>query len=466
MTTVLPAFRHQTAQQALQLLQSSGSGGVDTTGDLSGGGSGLIAGNSVQKSAMARISELLLSVRIADGPSLRDRSDAQQNAIERISKLLLGGAGSSDGFLVVMPAKAKLVEGGSGADTVTIAASGDGLQPNYVSLGDGNDRLNISSTGDATADYWQGSTVSGAAIGPATVNGKEIAVVIPSGQGIFAGAGNDVVTISAGRDVYHVSGNEGDDALTIAAGRDISGIWGGAGNDALTLASGASIDNITGDNGDDVITAAAGKEARSISGGQGRDILTISAGETVSDISGGSGSDIINVASGGGAYYVLGGEGNDAISVVATEVNHVEGGTGDDTIKINASTAKGISGGRGDDRIDLTGTDTASMFFDRGDGKDVVSVGGETTIVFAERSINDATISYGDGTITVSFADNGDSVTLDYSGARLKGSQPALTAATTGTTEIRRVAPAGMGASSLYAYFDSHNAGGFSLTLS
>lgn len=466
MTTVLPTFRHQTAQQALQLLQSGGSGDLEKTSGFFGSGLGFMAGSSAQKSAVARISELLLSMSITDGPSLRGGSDARQNAIERISKLLLGGAGSSDGFLVVMPAKAKLVEGGSGADAVTIAASGDGLQPNYVSLGDGNDRLNLSSTGDATADYWQGSTVSGAAIGPATIDGKEIAVVIPSGQGIFAGAGNDVVTIAAGRDVYHVSGNEGDDVLTVAAGRDISGIWGGAGNDALTLAGGASIDNITGDAGDDVITAAAGKVARFISGGQGQDVLTISAGQTVSDIGGGSGSDIINVASGGGAYYILGGEGNDTISVVATEVNHVEGGTGDDTIKINASTAKGISGGRGDDRIDLTGTDSASMFFDRGDGKDIVRVGGETTIVFAERSIDDATISYGDGTITVSFADNGDSVTMDYSGARLKGTQPALTTATTGTTEARRLAPAGVGASSLYAYFDSHNAGGFSLTLS
>jgi hypothetical protein len=385
--------------------------------------------------------------------------------LERIIKLSLEGAGSSDGFLVVMPVNAEFIESGSGNDAVTITSTGDDTSPNYVSLGDGNDRLNLASTGDATSDYWQGSTNSGAVEIPAVVNGKEIAVFIPSGRGIFAGDGNDVVNIAAGRDVYNVYAGEGDDVLTVAAGRDISGIFGGAGRDVLTLAGGMNIDNITGDAGDDIITVAVGNEAHDISGGQGRDIITVAAGQRVDGVSGGQGADIINVASSGAANYIFGGAGDDTIAVAGATVMRVEGGWGDDSIAVNARTADAISGGRGDDRIDLTGTGKAKVFFDRGDGKDVVSVARETTVVFAERSIDDAEISYGDGTITISFADNGDSVTLDYSAAALKGVAPELSFTDAGQSEVRGTAPRGWDASAFYSYFYANDTGGFSLTL-
>lgn len=402
---------------------------------------------------------------LTDGPSLRRGDSAQQSALARIIKLSIEGAGSSDGFLLVMPVNAEFIETGSGNDTVNIMSSGDDTAPNYVSLGDGNDRLNLVSTEDATSDYWQGKTAPGAVVTNTMVGGKEIAVVIPSGRGIFAGAGNDVVNIAAGRDVYNVSAGEGDDALAVSAGRDISGIWGGDGRDVLALAGGMNIDNITGDAGDDIITVAAGNEARGISGGQGRDIITAAAGQRVDGISGGQGSDIITIASGQAVFGVYGGDDDDAIAIAAAKVDRVEGGSGDDTIRINARIADAISGGLGDDRIDLTGTDKAKLFFDRGDGKDVVRVAGETTIVFAERSIDDADISYGDGKITISFADTGDSVTLDYSGATLKGPTPELSFEDTDHVDVRREAPHGWNASTLYRYFDAHGAGGFSLTL-
>jgi hypothetical protein len=399
---------------------------------------------------------------LTDGPTLRRGDSAQQSALERIIKLSIEGAGSSDGFLVAMPVNAQFIESGSGNDTVNITSAGDDTAPNYVSLGDGNDRLNLVSTEDATSDYWQGRTASGAVVTNAVIGGKQIAVVIPSGRGIFAGAGNDVVNIAAGRDVYNVMAGEGDDVLTVAAGRDISGIWGGAGRDVLTLAGGMNIDSITGDA---IITVAVGNEARGISGGEGRDIINVAAGQRVDGVSGGQGADIITIASGQAIFGVYGGDDDDAIAVAAAKADRVEGGRGDDTISINARTADAISGGQGDDRIDLTGTDKATLFFDRGDGKDLVRVAGETTIVFAERSIDDADISYGDGKITISFADTGDSVTLDYSAATLKGSTPELSFEDTDHSEVRREAPHGWNASSLYRYFDAHGAGGFWLTL-
>lgn len=402
---------------------------------------------------------------LTDGPSLRRGDSAQKSALERIIKLSMEGAWASNGFLVVMPVNAEFIETGSGNDTVNITSSGDDTAPNYISLGDGNDRLNLVAIEDATSDYWQGSTTAGAmALKASDAVNHEISVFVPDGRGIFAGAGNDVVNIAAGRDVYSVSAGEGDDTLTVSAGRDISGIWGGDGRDVLALASGMNIANITGDAGDDIIAVAAGNEARSISGGHGRDIITVS-GQTVGDISGGQGSDIITIASGQAVFGIRGDDGDDTIAIATAKVDRVEGGRGDDTIRINARTADAISGGLGDDRIDLTGTDKAKLFFDRGDGKDIVRVAGETTIVFAERSIDDADISYGDGKITISFADTGDSVTLDYSAATLKGSTPELSFEDTDHTDVRREAPHGWNASTLYRYFDAHGAGGFSLTL-
>lgn len=144
-----------------------------------------------------------------------------------------------------MPVNAEFIETGSGNDTVDITSSGDDTAPNYVSLGDGNDRLDLVATEDATSDYWQGSTTAGAmALKASNAVNHEISVFVPSGRGIFAGAGNDVVNIAAGRDVYNVSAGEGDDALTVSAGRDISGLWGGDGGDVLSLAGGMNIDTL------------------------------------------------------------------------------------------------------------------------------------------------------------------------------------------------------------------------------
>jgi hypothetical protein len=399
---------------------------------------------------------------LTDGPSLRRGDSAQQSALERIIKLSIEGAGSSGGFLVAMPVNAQFIETGSGNDTVNVTSSGDDTAPNYISLGDGNDRLNLVSTEDATSDYWQGRMpVSGDVVTNAVIGGKEIAIVIPSGRGIFTGAGNDVVNIAAGRDVYNVTTDEGDDVLTIAAGRDISYIRAGDGRDVLALSGGMNTDSIDAGAGDDIVTVAAGNEARGISGGEGRDIITVAAGQKVEGVSGGQGSDIIAIASGQAVFGVYGDDGDDAIAIAAAKVDYVDGGRGDDAIRINARTANAISGGLGDDKIDLTGTGKAKLFFDRGDGKDVVSLAKETTIVFAERSIDDATISYGDGTITISFADNGDSVTLNYSAAALKGAAPELSFADAEQSEVRRTAPMGSDASYLY----SNDAGGFSLTL-
>jgi len=440
MTSVTASFRQDTGRQALKLLQDAAPRQADK-------GARPIW---VDDPAVAAI----------------PKNQTQQAAIARVSKLLLEGSFFSESFLFVKPTNASVVEGSSRSDVVSVVKTGDDLDLNYISLGDGDDRLTLVSDGDATADYWQGrAAFVGNAMSDA-VN-AEIAVYVPDGQGIFAGAGNDTVSIAAGRDVHSVSGNEGDDAIAIAAGRDVSGVWGGVGRDVVTIAAGNDVDNVTGDAGDDMLTIAAGNEARSIWGGSGDDVINIAAGSTVSSIGGGSGNDVINIASAALVTDVSGDDGDDVISITGASVKYVDGGLGDDFIAINAQTAGAISGGRGNDTLDLTGTDKASIFFDRGDGQDVVHLAGETRITFADRNLDDAEISYGDGTITISFGDNGDSVTLDYSRAALKGSEPDLAFAGARGSQVSDLRP-GYGSEPPYFRFYADHSGdmGFTLTVS
>ncbi len=85
-----------------------------------------------------------------------------------------------------------------------------------------------------------------------------------------------------------------------------------------------------------------------------------------------------------------------------------------------------IDGGEGDDDITLSVTEHASLLFERGDGNDRVSISGSTHLVFAGRAAEDAIITRGDGTITISFRDSDDTVTIDYSNAQLSGDEPSL----------------------------------------
>lgn len=372
----------------------------------------------------------------------------QRNAVARITELLLQGAWSDTRFAVVMPANAKVAEGTARDDVVTIASSAKDAPFNYVSLGAGDDQLTLASDGDATADYWQGRA-SAVAERVSRGFGGEVGVMVPQGNGIFAGAGNDTVSVAAGRDANGIAGNEGNDKLTVSAGRSADGVWGGAGNDVIAVTAGSSVRNVTGNDGNDMISVASGGRVTEIRAGDGDDALAVAARGDADEIDGGNGADVIAVAAGGRASYISGGAGNDAITVAAAEADHIDGGDGDDAIVISSSTANAISGGRGDDKITFSGTERASVTFNRGDGRDVIAISGETTVSFGGRSLDDAVITYGEESVTIAFG-SGDAVTLDYSKAALKGSAPEIAFA------------GAMGGMRDYA---EHGALGFSLTI-
>lgn len=115
----------------------------------------------------------------------------------------------------------------------------------------------------------------------------------------------------------------------------------------------------------------------------------------------------------------------------------VTGGLGDDSISVKARVAGGVSGGAGDDVITLVGTEQASLLFNRGDGRDLVNISGETTLIFRDRSANSAVITRGEGTTTIGFTDSDDTVTIAYGGATLSGDEPSLEVSDMSAEDIR-----------------------------
>jgi Ca2+-binding RTX toxin-like protein len=138
---------------------------------------------------------------------------------------------------------------------------------------------------------------------------------------VYAGAGDDTVTLSNGNDkIYGEAGNDLIDYRTggLLAGRDT--LDGGSGNDTI-LGSGGN-DLIDGGTGNDSLTGNLGVDT--LNGGDGNDTMEGSAGD-VDVFDGGSGNDLIKAeASGSIAEYV-------------------DGSTGDDTLMINSASTTAVT---------------------------------------------------------------------------------------------------------------------------
>lgn len=165
------------------------------------------------------------------------------------------------------------------------------------------------------------------------------------GDGLFGGPGDDSLSGGAGADV--LQGNQGGDSLDGGAGNDT--IFGGQGNDSITGGEGANF--VNGNLGDDTITGAAGS-ANTLLGGQQNDVLIGGAGADLLNgnlgndtISGGGGADAIfgeagndRITLGDAGSAADGGSGSDTIT----------GGAGADTI-IGGVGADDLRGGGGAD---------------------------------------------------------------------------------------------------------------------
>lgn len=144
----------------------------------------------------------------------------------------------------------------------------------------------------ATCDGRTATIVSSARTIKGTSGADVIVVRGKRTHTVYAGAGNDVVCGSRGRDVIY--GGIGAD--TIIAGRGSDKVYGGGGNDDVL--GGAGNDKIFGDGGADVLAGGTGNDQ--VSGGRGID-----------DIDGNDGADIVN-----------GGSGVDVLHLDSDDVDH------------------------------------------------------------------------------------------------------------------------------------------------
>ena len=117
---------------------------------------------------------------------------------------------------------------------------------------------------------------------------------------VYAGPGNDVVTVPGGGDT-EVQGDGGNDRIIV--GRGYADIRGGFGNDEITTGKGQQL--VNGGPGRDRISAGPGKDY--VAGDDGADVLRGGAGEDT--LVGGRGADELHGGSADDELY--GGRGQD-----------------------------------------------------------------------------------------------------------------------------------------------------------
>ena len=262
------------------------------------------------------------------------------------------------------------VNGGSGAETFTVAANGDRVDFERVSpapfsidigstenlsvnMGGGDD--NFSTSGDLASLI--SITVDGGA-GNDTIHGSNGSDRLLGGAGddsLFGGAGNDTLTGGQGTD--HVFGEAGNDTM----------IWNpGDGTDVLEGGDGIDTAVVNGGNGDEIFTATAN--------GTRVDFERVSPAPFGMDI-GSTEQLVVNM---GGGNDTFTGSNNLANLIAVT----VDGGAGNDTIN-GGNGNDTLLGGDGNDFIDGNGgADTAFLGagddvfkWDPGDGSDKVDGG-------------------------------------------------------------------------------------------
>jgi Ca2+-binding RTX toxin-like protein len=318
---------------------------------------------------------------------------------------LLGGAGNDnlDGGIGddVLDGQSEndLVKGGDGSDTYIWNGAGDGVDT--LSSLSGYDRVRVQGT-DAANNYVV-SQVSGQVQitdGSAVLNLSPIIQVVD----IFAGAGNDRITINAldrvrTAMVLTVNGEDGNDKIN-SNGANLGfvrvSLIGGLGDD--TLIGGSGIDSLDGGDGDDSLNAQGGNDL--VFGGLGDD--TIIAGTGNDRVFGGDGNDSIDAGAGDdsvvgevGADTITGSDGNDTI----------DGGDGSDVINGGSGNDSILGGNESDDLNGSTGNDTV-----RGGASDDTIIGENGNDSLFGDDGNDSILGY-DGDDTISGGDGDD--TLD-----------------------------------------------------
>ena len=279
---------------------------------------------------------------------------------------------------IVQSGSATHTDGGSGFDTVSYAASEEGVE---VDLSSGTGR-----GGDAEGDSY--SDVEGV-IGSSH---DDILVGDAGDNALSGGKGDDTLIGGAGADI--LAGGEGVDTADYfdsnagvrvhlsseVDGREVAGFGSGgdAQGDRLTgienVVGSAHDDTVYGNDGDNVMSGKAGDDH--LYGGVGDD--TLLGGEGSDQLFGGEGNDYLD--GGAGDDLLMSGSGDD---VIVTGHGHdvVMSGAGDDVIDARSSPIEGdgskihkhIDGGSGHDSVTLDGSLEDYEMYQWGDGYRLIS---------------------------------------------------------------------------------------------
>ncbi len=297
---------------------------------------------------------------------------------------MLGGAGN-DSFSVRSYATTRIVDGGTGSDTLAFT---DGF-----TTFSGGVVVDLNKTGGQTV-------ASGVEI---TITGVENLVGSNAGDILIGDAGANVLSGGAGDDL--LIGGAGNDKLDGGAGSDTvsytdadpvgmfsflminlqsqsTSIIGPGGGPVDTL---VSIENAIGSSGADWLVGTSGDNH--LSGGAGDDHLDGWGGVDVLD--GGDGNDnIVTFGIFGAAApgsLLIGGDGNDSIQS-GNSNDTLLGGAGDDALSIsNYATTRIVDGGDGTDLLAFSSTDfTAGVTVDLGKTTQTVAPGVVITLTHVE----------------------------------------------------------------------------------
>jgi hypothetical protein len=241
------------------------------------------------------------------------------------------------------------VNGGTGADTVTLSTAGNTVTVAAVTTvttgsATANDTVYVADTAARTTTIGLGAgtdTVTITSTYGVTVDAADV-------ESVFGSAGIDTISLSAA--TAYVDGGAGADV--IHGGTYGATILGGAGNDTINDGTGA--DNINAGNDNDTINfaTAARFAADTVNGGSGTDTVVLSGNDqTLSDANFANKSyiEVLNTGTGGEMDITIG---TTAFAAGITTVTF--GGTGDDTLSLTAAGSLIVNGGTGADTVTLS----------------------------------------------------------------------------------------------------------------
>ncbi len=288
------------------------------------------------------------------------------------------------------------IDGGTGADTLILAATGGITAVNFA-VAAGSDQT----TGDSVVVANFENLDASVATSALTVSGSSGLNIITTGSGadsIDGGGGADIINAGAGDDTVSYRSTE-------------FSIDGGTGNNTLLLRAAATVNLANADQTmGDLVTVA---NFQNVDASQLVTGVSITGSAGVNIITGSIGNDTID--GGGGADIISAGAGNDSVTYRGTEAS-VDGGTGSDTLvlavsggisAVNFAVAAGADQTIGDvvgvtnfENLDgtaittaltVTGSSSANTIL-TGSGNDIIDGGGGVDIIAA--GAGDDTVTY------------------------------------------------------------------------